>query len=223
LNRAERRKQQSTQNKKKSNKVADSRIITTLASGLYIENVFSESECEKILSYRTEWKREDGKIERHSEGVSNLEYRRTTLYVPRRDDESVEWLIEKITNIVNAGNSEPEMGWKFNIRGMMEPFCIMEYTEGSLHESGIDGHYAFHIDIGPEVIQSMRKISYSVILNDDYDGGLLNLKMGRQDNYPPQKKGDIIIFPSYLLHCIEPVTRGTRYALVGWIHGPSFL
>ena len=34
--------------------------------------------------------------------------------------------------------------------------------------------------------------------------------------------GRMIIFPSYLLHKINPITSGTRWAMVGWAHGASF-
>jgi predicted 2-oxoglutarate/Fe(II)-dependent dioxygenase YbiX len=33
----------------------------------------------------------------------------------------------------------------------------------------------------------------------------------------------MIIFPSYLVHKVMPVTSGTRYALVGWAHGNTFI
>ena len=208
----------------------DTRVVPTLDRVMYQEKAFSEEECEKILSYRTEWMRKDGKIQKSDNTVNlgkdqnfvdDFEYRQTTLYIPQ-EQESVEWIMKKILNIVNAANSMKD-AWNFDIRGIIEIPNIMEYTEGSFHESGIDGHYGFHIDIGPGRVPSMRKIAYSVILNDDYDGGKLNIKLGRQDHYPPQKKGGIIMFPSYMLHCVEPVTKGTRCAVVGWIHGPSFL
>jgi len=32
----------------------------------------------------------------------------------------------------------------------------------------------------------------------------------------------MIFFPSYTLHEVTPVTKGTRYTLVGWVHGPAF-
>ncbi len=37
-----------------------------------------------------------------------------------------------------------------------------------------------------------------------------------------QKVGTMIIFPSYLMHCVREVTEGTRYVVVGWVHGNSF-
>ena len=34
--------------------------------------------------------------------------------------------------------------------------------------------------------------------------------------------GSMILFPSYLVHRVLPMTKGTRYAIVGWVHGNSF-
>ena len=35
-------------------------------------------------------------------------------------------------------------------------------------------------------------------------------------------KGDIVVFPSYLMHRVTPVTRGERYSLVAWACGEQF-
>ena len=35
--------------------------------------------------------------------------------------------------------------------------------------------------------------------------------------------GSISFFPSYTIHEVKPVTRGTRYSLVGWACGPAFI
>jgi predicted 2-oxoglutarate/Fe(II)-dependent dioxygenase YbiX len=36
-------------------------------------------------------------------------------------------------------------------------------------------------------------------------------------------KNDICIFPSMLPHRVNPVTKGKRRALVGWIKGPAWI
>ena len=33
---------------------------------------------------------------------------------------------------------------------------------------------------------------------------------------------NMIVFPSYCVHRVLPMTKGTRYAVVGWAHGNSF-
>ena len=41
-------------------------------------------------------------------------------------------------------------------------------------------------------------------------------------NKGPDVLGSMILFPSYLVHRVLPITKGTRYAIVGWMHGDSF-
>lgn len=38
----------------------------------------------------------------------------------------------------------------------------------------------------------------------------------------PRDKGTVIIFPSYILHRVTPVTKGVRKSLAVWISGPRF-
>jgi PKHD-type hydroxylase len=57
---------------------------------------------------------------------------------------------------------------------------------------------------------------------EEYEGGQTYL-ITSQEPFPIAKeKGSITFFPSYTLHEVKPVTKGTRKALVGWIHGPRW-
>jgi PKHD-type hydroxylase len=42
------------------------------------------------------------------------------------------------------------------------------------------------------------------------------------DRAQVRQKGALVIFPTYWLHKVHPVTRGTRHVVVGWMHGPSY-
>ena len=35
-------------------------------------------------------------------------------------------------------------------------------------------------------------------------------------------QGSIVVFPSFVYHCVTPVTKGTRYSLVNWMCGAPF-
>ena len=35
-------------------------------------------------------------------------------------------------------------------------------------------------------------------------------------------KGSIVVFPSYIQHCVTPVKSGVRKSLVCWWNGPSY-
>ena len=37
-----------------------------------------------------------------------------------------------------------------------------------------------------------------------------------------REQGTIIVFPSFIPHEVQPVTKGERDALVGWITGSNF-
>lgn len=59
--------------------------------------------------------------------------------------------------------------------------------------------------------------SASVLLNDDFEGGLLKFPNQNFDNRNV-KVGEIILYPSLLTHAhmVEPVTKGNKYSLVIW-------
>ena len=67
-----------------------------------------------------------------------------------------------------------------------------------------------------------RKLTIVTMLTppEAYEGGnLLFLDKG-EPMRPAQ--GSTVIFPPYMAHKVEPVTRGSRYTLVAWAHGPAF-
>ena len=119
-----------------------------------------------------------------------------------------------------------ETGYKFHVQGLAEPPNLMRYQAANIDKHGKPGKYDWHIDVGPGEIPSMRKISYTLILNpDEYEGGELTFHIGRNLDEPlsgQDKIGSMIVFPSYLVHKVNPITSGTRYAIVGWAHGNSF-
>ena len=53
-------------------------------------------------------------------------------------------------------------------------------------------------------------------------GGDLELNVSGIPTAVPQEMGAAISVPSDILHRVIPVTRGRRYSMVAWIHGPPF-
>lgn len=83
----------------------------------------------------------------------------------------------------------------------------------------------------PKMVGKIRKISTTINLNipGDYDGGNLKFDLGMHTDGPRfheceeiRPQGSVIVFPSFLPHCVTPVTRGTRYSLVLWSLGDPF-
>jgi PKHD-type hydroxylase len=55
----------------------------------------------------------------------------------------------------------------------------------------------------------------------DFEGGDFSTFMSKEINVP-LKRGEILIFPSFIVHRVKPVTRGIRKSLVIWVTGPGF-
>ena len=79
----------------------------------------------------------------------------------------------------------------------------------------------------PWFAKNDRKISMSMILNDqhEYKGGEFLYDQGffkSDNNVIPTvlHPGDIIMFPSYVMHAVKPVSEGIRQVFVAFINGP---
>jgi predicted 2-oxoglutarate/Fe(II)-dependent dioxygenase YbiX len=102
--------------------------------------------------------------------------------------------------------------WKYNITHANQ-------TELLIYKP--DGHYNPHVDTFHQHGEA-RKLTALAFLNDDYEGGKFFLNANGTLYYPPQKKGTVLVFPSYMIHGVEPVTKGVRYSCVTWLVGPYF-
>jgi PKHD-type hydroxylase len=193
--------------------------------------IFTPEQCTKIIKTALDsWIEKESMLQQTVSGnteenfVNDLDYRNTTLFSPPKPDE---WLFSTIIGNIKKFNDSEE-GHQFDIAGMVESPNMMKYTSADLNPYGKPGKYDWHMDIGSGSSPSMRKLSYSILLNPgEYEGGELAFNIGRElKPHPSQSTSDFvgvaIVFPSYLVHRIQEVTKGIRYALVGWIHGNSF-
>jgi len=101
---------------------------------------------------------------------------------------------------------------------------VMQYT--AYHGSD-KGHYDWHQD--SDMITDEyedRKLSIVIQLTDPkkYKGGDFQFDLNGDIVTIPEfrKKGSILVFPSFLKHRVQNVTKGTRNSLVSWIKGPNF-
>ena len=202
-----------------------------------LPNLFTEEECSVIINTAlNEWTERESMIQRDAEQkieqnfVEDFDYRNTTLFLPDHENlmtNKDNWIMERIMGAIMTFN-ESEQGYGFDIHGMAEPPNMMRYQAPDLDKRGKPGKYDWHMDVGPGPVPSMRNLSYSILLNPgEYAGGELCFHIGRNtDPYPGQTEkeaiGNMVLFPSYCLHRVLPMTKGTRYAVVGWAHGNSF-
>jgi PKHD-type hydroxylase len=127
--------------------------------------------------------------------------------------EKTDWVYSRLANIAMMSNKEM---WQFDIPSILD---TVQYTQ--YYENG--GHYGWHTDTGPYPYNT-RKISITVQLSDpdEYKGGDLELMFGNNVSKMPKEKGCAVLFPSYILHRITPVTKGIRKSLVLWVGGSVF-
>ena len=102
-------------------------------------------------------------------------------------------LKEDFKNITNKEYKNYELGIQFT-----------EYNAGQF--------YKWHDDHN-------RVQSHSLVLNDDFKGGDFVIRNDEEGWRKTFKlgTGDVISFDSSLLHKVEPVRKGVRYALVCWV------
>jgi PKHD-type hydroxylase len=134
-------------------------------------------------------------------------------WVPQNNNWS--WLYDKLMEQSVEAN---KVLWNFNLISANE---LIQYTE---YYDVAGGHYTWHQDIGPGMA-SLRKVSITVQLSDadDYEGGNLEIWSGGESvKIAPRGRGNVVIFPSYMMHRVTPVTKGTRKSFVLWVGGEHY-
>ncbi|MET4807890.1 Fe2+-dependent dioxygenase [Limibacillus sp. MBR-115] len=86
----------------------------------------------------------------------------------------------------------------------------------SRYEVGM--HYGAHVD---DAVMAGRRtdLSFTLFLADpeSYDGGALVIDRTEGERAFKLPAGHLLLYPSTTLHRVEPVTRGSRLAAVGWV------
>ncbi len=125
-------------------------------------------------------------------------------------EEKYTWLYERLWTAAQECN---RLFFCVDIAGVESNVQLARYDSSNL------GFYDWHTDFAG--VRPLRKISISIQLSrpEDYDGGDLELMYGIQPQKLDKTRGAFIAFPSFMLHRVTPVTRGTRWSLVAWILG----
>ena len=134
-----------------------------------------------------------------------------------------QWLYDAVLERVFAANTQH---WRFHVSACEQ----MQYTT---YDTG--QFYSWHVDQHSEPYPSgafkglTRKLSVTVQLTepDEYEGGDFEIRDycdydSVQTITGMRPRGSVLVFPSFLMHRVAPVTRGLRRSLVCWIVGPPF-
>ena len=123
-----------------------------------------------------------------------------------------QWVFERLGFVISKLNSQH---FNFDLTGFGEALQLTNYDYSD------NGMYGWHQDCGDSIC---RKLSMVVQLADpsEYDGGNLQIMSSSTPINIKKQRGLIAVFPSFMLHQVTPVTRGSRQSLVTWASGPTF-
>ena len=180
-------------------------FITDAIEPFACAEVFSPEECKEIIQIGQKDLKEALVLATNGESESHEIRECFTSFI---SPSGGEWIYKRLSAAAQGLN---DRFFGFDLFGFAEDLQFAQYEVG--------GRYDTHIDCIHH--GRIRKLSISVQLGEDYEGGNLVINYG-QDLVMPKTTGMAIAFPSTALHSVQPVTKGTRYSLVGWITGPRF-
>lgn len=186
-----------------------SKVNNNLTNYYKFEKGFSPELCDAVRIRLQDASLIDGTV---GDGIVKKNLRVSKVYWLPKTQKFLD-VYAKMFELVGHSN---DVFFKFNLDAINANIQYTVYDEGY--------YYGWHLDVGPS--NSCRKLSVVVQLSDpeEYEGGDLQIQNGGKDPVSVEKKkGTVIIFPSYLLHQVTPVTKGIRRSLVLWVEGPPFI
>ena len=212
----------------------------------YFQSALSPRVCDDIVAYGKQHQaemavtgglgRDQNKDAYKSDGtmkkgaIKNLQKKRKSDIVWLSD----KWIYKEIHPFIHQANRDAD--WNFD----------WDFSEScQFTKYGVGQHYGWHCDSwdkpydkpnSPNEHGKIRKLSVTISLSDpsEYEGGNLEFDFRNQVDWERDKKskikecteirprGSIIVFPSFVWHRVNPVTKGTRYSLVIWNLGRPF-
>lgn len=185
----------------------------------FLDDVFTPEELNKVIQYCDKLQLGDARVGGTAQDA-NGEFsssRKSKVSFFQINDTNA-WIFNRLQGAATYLNNEC---FRYDLVG----FDTVQYTE---YRDSND-LYDFHVDcwMGQNVPADHvfpRKLSCSLVLSgpEEYSGGQFEVMHSSQPTEIQQRKGRLIAFPSYMLHRVKPVFKGTRKSLVVWIKGPMF-
>lgn len=188
-------------------------VYSPLESFVIWENGFSQDEIDRIVAAGELCEFKKGEVGGGAAALIDARTRDTDITWLEQNDANA-WIYQKMAEAAARVNYD-----KFQFD--LSHFQQLQYGK---YKPG--GHYKWHYDCGPN-LNEHRKLSFVLGLSDpnSYEGGELQINANGDANEPHSlkiKRGDLVVFPSYISHRVTPVTSGERMTLVGWVIGPKF-
>lgn len=174
--------------------------------------------CRQIVALGDKYPVADAKIGFRDKGNANENYRRSEIRWIPRTEQQVAGLIWHYINYANRDSFGLDAVWLNDIQ-------LTAYH--GTNQDKYDWHQdSFLMAEAP----FQRKLSFVMQLSDpsEYEGGEFQFSTNYVKGWNEEKmqavkaQGTVIVFPSFVLHRVTPVTKGTRRSLVAWVDGPHW-
>ena len=168
-----------------------------------VDDVFTESQLVTIRSVAARTPVEQGTGDRIRKG-----FQARWLY-----DEQLKPIYEHLATVFRMVN-EHKFGFAIDF---IAPLQHLTYTD--------QNEFDWHVDTGIKDphSQQIRKISCSIMLSDQYEGGELTFASVQQGWHVGKlPTNSAVFFPSFMPHTVTPIVKGTRESLIAWAVGPYF-
>jgi len=94
--------------------------------------------------------------------------------------------------------------------------CLTDASQILYSKFSRGSYYKWHIDSIP-ILGLIPHYSMSCVLNDDFDGGELEMMVGNVKHSFKLSPGKAIIYPTEYLHQVTEVTKGVRNVFCLWL------
>ncbi|MEM9824068.1 MAG: 2OG-Fe(II) oxygenase [Bacteroidota bacterium] len=176
---------------------------------IYYQGLFLPHEVNRILKF---WDDEKTiKATLSGKSTFNDELRKSSVMFIENTPEN-DWIYHKLGSLAIKTNNER---YWFDLLGFHQELQLTRYSKGDFFD--------WHLDFGAGEI-SARKLSMTIQLSDpdEYEGGDLQFMINQKIVNAPREKGTIVVFPSFIMHRVSPITAGVRQSIVGWVSGPPY-
>lgn len=175
---------------------------------IYAYNFLTDEECDVLIDLTTV-------VEGDNPGTStgDTDYRKVKVIPLHYLGPNFTWLSDRIQEAIQDFNYQ---FYRFDINAL-DGLSLCSYRASD------DAKYRPHIDCrGDDGL--MRKLTVVIQLSDpdSYQGGETEILNGAETIPLRRDRGCINVFPSFLMHQVNPISQGNRHAVVTWVVGPPF-
>ena len=180
------------------------------AEQIYYNGLFLPHEIDMILQLWDEQQTIKATLSDGDGGKYDALRKSSVIFIDNTSEN--DWIYNKMASLAMKTNNDR---YWFDLLGFHQELQLTRYSKGDFFD--------WHMDFGAGEI-SARKLSITVQLSDpdDYEGGDLQFMANQEVINAPREKGTIIVFPSFVMHRVTPITKGVRQSIVGWVSGPPY-